>query len=79
LKQVKNYQPQPYGAKIILVEAMESLNNANESTDKSSGKNINWHNLSTELVDCHRISGNHYSIFIEPHVQSLAEKLKSYL
>lgn len=38
-----------------------------------------WSNLANGRLEIHDVPGNHYSIFEEPHVQVLAEKLKTCL
>ncbi|MEH1788638.1 MAG: beta-ketoacyl synthase N-terminal-like domain-containing protein [Nostoc sp.] len=79
LQQVQNYTPQIYPYPITLFQAHELLNDLNGVISKSQLDNKNWSILSTEPLDFHVVPGNHYTMFIEPHVQTLGERFTSCL
>jgi malonyl CoA-acyl carrier protein transacylase len=74
LQQVQNYTPQIYPFRITLLQADEVLNDFKGAISEPQLDWKNWSSLSTEPLDFHVVPGNHYTMFIEPHVQMLAEK-----
>jgi amino acid adenylation domain-containing protein len=68
-----NYIPTSYDGRITLFRAEDEL--AKHPECVTSG----WEALASEGVDMHAVSGNHYSMFLEPHVKALAERLNDCL
>ncbi len=68
---VKDYQPQVFAGRVTLFWS--------EYQDWYIKKHptLGWGNLVTDGLDIQRIPGNHTTLMQEPHVQVLAEKLKS--
>ncbi|RCJ24928.1 hypothetical protein A6S26_17130 [Nostoc sp. ATCC 43529] len=75
MQQAKNYQAQVYSNRITLFQASE--------LDKSVSQDVfHWsklQNFSDEPIETYTVPGNHYTIFIEPEVQALAQVLKNCL
>ncbi|HKP45175.1 MAG TPA: hypothetical protein VJT50_01130, partial [Pyrinomonadaceae bacterium] len=69
---VKDYVPQVYSGKATLFLASDDLTAA---FDVEEG----WHGLVTGGLEKIQVSGNHLDIIKEPHVRTLAEKLRSCL
>jgi thioesterase domain-containing protein len=67
-----HYTPQPYPQPITLFKATEAPQNS------SSDQTLGWNQL-TPTVQIHTVPGNHLSMLKPPHVQTLAQILKSYL
>ena len=67
------YEPQPYPGKIVL----------HQSSDWPSGPYFNfkmgWENLVAGGIDFYSIPGSHPSMFTEPNVNLVAQKLRPYL
>jgi amino acid adenylation domain-containing protein len=73
---------QIYPAKITLLRANQDLPddpNSELHAQIAADSDLGWGEFSTEPVDIHFILGNHVTIMAEPHVQVLAERLKSCL
>ncbi|MEP1076598.1 amino acid adenylation domain-containing protein [Leptolyngbya sp. PL-A3] len=67
-----HYAPQPYPQPITLFQAMGA------SQHSQSDTTLGWNQL-TPYVQVHTVPGNHLSMLKPPHVQTLAQILKSYL
>jgi aspartate racemase len=67
----RNYQPQFYPGKLVLLRAQEWLGGVGCEIDERLG----WGDLAGEGVEIYDVPGNHFTIFEEPHVQKLAEAL----
>lgn len=67
------FNPYPYPGKITLFETLEQQSNS--PLDSSRG----WRRLSSFGVDSFLVSGNHLSMFAEPHIRDLGEKLRDCL
>ena len=65
-KALADYEPQFYPGKVAVFEAEERANG-----DKSG-----WDELARE-VDVQVVPGNHFTIVLEPHVRTLAQRLKA--
>jgi thioesterase domain-containing protein len=77
VRALRNYQPQPYAGRITLFRASESATGGFDDAQPSDlHRTLGWSALSTHSVDVHEVPGDHISITTEPHVQSLAAKLK---
>jgi aspartate racemase len=69
---VQEYSPQVYDGKVTLFWASADLRT---SIDLVEG----WRTLAGGGIEVHEVPGNHLDIVKEPHVQDLAQKLKSCL
>jgi thioesterase domain-containing protein/acyl carrier protein len=67
------YEPDPYGAPIVLFRS------AAYQTGRFRDLTLGWGKLAQGELDVHEIPGEHHDMFLEPHVDLLAEKLRSYL
>jgi thioesterase domain-containing protein/acyl carrier protein len=67
-KALADYEPRFYPGKVAVFEAEERLN----GDDKSR---FGWDELAQE-VEAHVVSGNHFTIILEPHVRTLAQHLR---
>ncbi|MCC5610235.1 amino acid adenylation domain-containing protein [Nostoc sp. CHAB 5834] len=76
-----NYLPQIYPGKITLLRASEMV--AEDSRGVFSGSfcqpALGWGELTTEPIDIYEVLGDHVTMLAEPHVQVLADRLKSCL
>ncbi len=64
-----NYTPQPYPGVVTLIRASEGI------SATLSNPALGWETLA-DKVDLHWVCGDHISMFHQPHVQGLAEKLQ---
>ena len=71
----KNYQPRFYPGKITLFQVTEWLAGEGYEIDEFLG----WQELSGEKVEIHDVPGDHLSIFEQPQVKILAEKVSTCL
>lgn len=70
-----NYQPRVYAQPMLLIRPQEVFSaDFDDFGDASWG----WHKFAQQLT-IQTISGNHYSILAQPHVQVLAQQLREYL
>ncbi len=77
---VQSYKPQRYPGRIVLFWANDqSTPDQKPVEENSSDATQGWGQLSTEPVEVHLVPGNHYTMFDEPHVSTLAERLRVYL
>ncbi|HJR06705.1 MAG TPA: amino acid adenylation domain-containing protein, partial [Pyrinomonadaceae bacterium] len=77
VRALSNYQPQPSAQRITLFRAIESaMDSSNNGRHSGIDPTLGWAALSTHPVDVHEVSGDHISMITEPHVQSLAARLK---
>ena len=67
---LSKYVPQPYSEKIVLFRASDVKEQIPSST-------LGWEELSKKPVEVHVIPGDHYTMLAKPHVQILADKLRS--
>ena len=70
----RNHQPQFYPGKITLMRSNEALGGVGLERDKYLG----WKDLVGQ-IDIYHVPGHHFSMLEEPHVQQLAEAVKSCL
>ena len=70
-----NYVPQVYRERIVLLRPNEVFS---EDFQDSGDPTLGWSQFTTEPVEIHPVSGNHYTMLAEPHVQSIVEQLKPY-
>ncbi|NEQ68437.1 MAG: amino acid adenylation domain-containing protein, partial [Symploca sp. SIO2D2] len=76
-----DYVPQGmYPGKLTIIRANEDLPddpNRELVSENSADFSLGWSEFSTEPVEIHFVLGNHVTITAEPHVQVLAQQLKS--
>jgi amino acid adenylation domain-containing protein len=79
---LRNYRPRRYSDRITLFRAREAPQNTfdNSLFDSSLSSDVEptlgWSALSSHPVDVHEVPGDHISMITEPHVQSLAARVK---
>jgi amino acid adenylation domain-containing protein len=77
VRALSNYHPQPSAVRITLFRATESgADGFDDEQPSNLQQTLGWSALSTHPVDVHEVPGDHISMTTEPHVQSLAAKLK---
>ncbi|MCC5611553.1 condensation domain-containing protein [Nostoc sp. CHAB 5834] len=80
----KGYTPKVYPGRVTLFRASEpsTFNKLYLPTPKdwsSRDPQHGWSGLASEGLEIHDVPGDHFSLFQEPHVQVLAQKLKACL
>lgn len=73
------YRPQVYPDRITLFQASESAFTAGTGTIQPPDPASSWPRFSTEPVEMYLVPGDHYTMLAEPHVQTLAERLRTNL
>jgi amino acid adenylation domain-containing protein len=75
------YVPRPYPKRITLFRSEEALPHdaADSRFQAFQDPMLGWGGLSHEPVEVYPIPGNHFTLFVEPHVQVLANRLKACL
>ena len=71
----RNHQPQFYPGKVTLMRTEGTLGGVGLERDKYLG----WKDLVGQEIDIYPVPGHHFSMLEEPHVQQLAEAVKSCL
>ncbi len=64
-----HYVPQPYPNRITLFKAVEQPDSTGQAP------NLGWDALAKD-IQLHQVPGNHLSLLKQPHVQTLAERLR---
>lgn len=72
VRAVQRYHARPYSGRVALFQAGEELAGQDEGFDPTLG----WARWTTQPIDIHIIPGDHYTILAEPHVQTLAGRLR---
>lgn len=67
------YVPHSYGGSITLLQAANGSGRAGEAAP------MNRRRVVEDVVQIHRVPGDHYSMLVEPHVRDLAKRLSSVL
>jgi amino acid adenylation domain-containing protein len=67
------YTPQPYPGPITLIRAEGAR------FDPELGEDLGWEKLSPLPVERHQVPGDHITLLAEPHVRTLAERLRTRL
>lgn len=67
---LSRYVPQPYSEEIVVFRA-------SDVKEQVLDPKLGWEELSTRPVEVHVIPGDHYTMLAKPHVQILADKLRS--
>jgi thioesterase domain-containing protein len=68
-----NYQPKAYDGKVVLVRALERTVGFGRELD------LGWKELLGEQMEICETPGNHYTIYMHPHVDTLALKMNESL
>ncbi|MBN3958493.1 non-ribosomal peptide synthetase [Nostoc sp. NMS8] len=75
---MRNYVPQVYPESITLFRAKEEIihdfDNPEWSTDDPL---LGWGKYSTQPIQAIEVPGDHFSIFVEPHIQELTKHLRN--
>ncbi|MFB2939482.1 amino acid adenylation domain-containing protein [Aerosakkonemataceae cyanobacterium BLCC-F154] len=66
----RRYEAKPYNGKVVYFKAKEQ---GSRNTDIFIE---NWRKLAKEGLDCYEVSGDHWSMLEEPHVQKLAKQIE---
>jgi len=74
---VQRYNPKIYSGSITLFKSSQFKSSKPLSQAKDNF--LGWQNLTTTEIKTHVIPGDHFSILKQPHVEIMAEKLRSYL
>lgn len=69
----RRYEAKPYPGKVVYLKAKE------EQSRKTDLFIANWRKLAKEGLDYYEVSGDHWSMLEEPHVQDLAKQIELYL
>jgi len=73
LQAMERYTPRPYPGRLILYRADETW----EATGPDAQRG--WDDLALGGVEVHTVPGDHFTLIRQPHVQTLAERLRAYL
>jgi amino acid adenylation domain-containing protein len=74
---MRNYTPLVYEQSITLFRAKEEIIHDFESPEfHSDDPLLGWGKCSSQPIQVMEVPGDHFSIFIEPHIQELAKKLR---
>ncbi|WP_315788445.1 condensation domain-containing protein [Fischerella sp. JS2] len=77
IQAMRNYIPQVYPHEITLFRASEIITHDFESSEFSTNDPLlGWGKCSSQPIKIIEVPGNHFSMFVDPHVQELANKLK---
>ncbi|WP_341530410.1 amino acid adenylation domain-containing protein [Nostoc sp. UHCC 0302] len=80
IQAMRNYTPQIYPHQITLLKASDIIAHDFESQEfHTDDPLLGWGKCSQQPINMIEIPGNHFSIFSEPYVQELANKLKKSL
>jgi oxalate---CoA ligase len=70
---IRNYRPVPLKGRMVL------FHSAGWRAGNSLDPGFGWSGVAGDRLAIHQIPGNHHSIFLEPNVRMLAEKLVAHL
>ncbi|ARV57485.1 non-ribosomal peptide synthetase [Nostocales cyanobacterium HT-58-2] len=74
------YSYKPYSGRIILLRTDDKSDDSQDhAVGVQSDPFLGWGKIITGGIDLHYIPGSHTTLFDEPHVRVLADKLKEYL
>ncbi|HEX8921435.1 MAG TPA: amino acid adenylation domain-containing protein [Pyrinomonadaceae bacterium] len=71
VRAMQSYRPTPAECRVTLFQAVESPASNRQETARG------WDELALAGVEIHTVPGNHFDMVREPHVQTLAESLRS--
>ncbi|MBW4685871.1 MAG: amino acid adenylation domain-containing protein [Komarekiella atlantica HA4396-MV6] len=75
---MRDYVPLVYPQSITLFRAKEEIIHDFESLEFHTNDSLlGWGKCSNQLIKVMEVPGDHFSIFIEPHIQELAKHLRS--
>jgi len=74
---MRDYAPSVYPDKITLFRATEQIIHDFESPEFNTDDHLlGWSKFSIQPIQLIEVSGDHFSIFVEPHIQELAKQLR---
>ncbi len=74
---MRNYVPLVYPESMTLLRAKEDIIHDFESPEfHTDDPLLGWHKYSSQPIKVIEIPGDHFSIFVEPHIQELAKTLR---
>lgn len=77
IQAMRNYVPQVSPDEIILLRAREQIIHDFQSPEfQTDDPLLGWGKCSSQPIKMIEVPGNHFSMFIEPHVRELAKQLK---
>jgi thioesterase domain-containing protein len=69
---VRHFRPQPYSGRLTLLRADQQV-----VRQFYTGKTLGWDDLVAGGMEVYQVSGNHATLFQEPHIEAVAEVLKA--
>ncbi|MCL6753052.1 amino acid adenylation domain-containing protein [Nostoc sp. CCCryo 231-06] len=77
VKAMRNYEPQVYPQPITLFRAnQEIIHDFDNPEWYTNDPLLGWGKCSSQPIQVIEVPGDHFSIFVEPHIQELAKHLK---
>ncbi|MBE9106420.1 non-ribosomal peptide synthetase, partial [Nostoc cf. edaphicum LEGE 07299] len=77
VKAMRNYVPEVYSQSITLFRASQEIIHDFDNPEwYSNDPLIGWGKCSSQPIQVIELPGDHFSIFVEPHIQELAKYLK---
>ena len=77
IQAMRNYVPQVYPHEITLFRASEIITHDFERPEfHTDDPLLGWGKCSSQPIKVIEVPGNHFSMFVEPHAQELANKLR---
>ncbi|MDZ7949854.1 amino acid adenylation domain-containing protein [Nostoc sp. DedQUE09] len=78
VKAMRNYKPQVYPHSITLFRAKEEIIHDFDNPEwYSNDPLLGWGKCSSQPIQVIEVPGDHFSIFVEPHIQELAKYLRN--
>ncbi|AFZ17604.1 non-ribosomal peptide synthetase [Allocoleopsis franciscana] len=75
---MRDYVPQVYPHQMTLLKAKEQIIHDFESPEfHTDDPFLGWSKCSTQPIQVIEVSGDHFSMFVEPHIQELARQLRN--
>ncbi len=74
---MRDYVPSVYSDKVTLFRATEQIIHDFESPEfNTDDRLLGWRQFSRQPIQLIEVPGDHFSIFVEPHIQELAKQLR---
>ncbi|MEA5602478.1 amino acid adenylation domain-containing protein [Nostoc sp. UHCC 0252] len=75
---MRNYIPKVYSGKMTLLRANEAIIHDFESSEwYTDDPFLGWGKFSQQPIEVIEVTGDHFSMFVEPYIQDLAKNLRS--
>jgi thioesterase domain-containing protein len=74
---IQEYVPQVYAGKVTLLRASQGEGLDQPNRERTNDPLFGWGRWATGGVEVHDVPGGHYSLLQNPHVQVLAEKIRT--